>query len=180
MSRRAPLGAVVAIALAVGFVAWLVLRGDASEERTPDVHKPFGARRASAEDVVSLARALDYPVYWAGRLPGRTYELTFTRAGRVYVRYLNPGAEVGDRRARYLTVATYPQGNGFSAVRIAGRSQGARTYRLRDGGVAVESSNSPHSVFFSYPRARYQVEVFDPQPSRARRLVITGRIRPVR
>ena len=36
------------------------------------------------------------------------------------------------------------------------------------------------SAHFSFPNAGYQVEVFSPDPGQARRLVIDGKIQPVR
>jgi hypothetical protein len=34
-------------------------------------------------------------------------------------------------------------------------------------------------VYFAYPRLDYLYEVYDPAPQRARRLVLSGRVRPI-
>jgi hypothetical protein len=36
------------------------------------------------------------------------------------------------------------------------------------------------SVYFSYPRSGYQVEVYDPSPQQARTLVLGGKITPIK
>ena len=102
------------------------------------------------------------------------------QARSVFVRYLSPGVRIGDRRASYLTVATYPQPNGFENVSASAAQRGAVERRLDGGGVAVFNESRPTSVFFSYPGARYQVEVYDPSPGRALRLVRSGRVVPIR
>jgi hypothetical protein len=126
-----------------------------------------------------LAVFLDVDVHWAGPRPRFHYELTQTAEGRVFVRYLPPGVTVGDRRAAFLTVGTYPQANGFAAVRAGGSREGAVALRLPRGGLAVYDRKRPTSVYFSYPGADYQVEVFDPDAAVARRLVVSGRVKPI-
>jgi hypothetical protein len=172
---RARVGVATAAALVTFAVSWLLLRdGEPLPAST-------GAAAAVSEAALDeVARSLDHPVYWAGPAPAQTYELTRTRNGSVFVRYLSPGVRIGDRRASYLTVATYPQPNGFENVSASAAQRGAVERRLDGGGVAVFNESRPTSVFFSYPGARYQVEVYDPSPGRALRLVRSGRVVPIR
>src|SRR6266511_3847988 len=86
--RRLRLGAVIAIAVAAGFIAWLVLKDDDNEPSTP-ARSPAVA--ASVADLRALPKSVGHPIYWAGRKPGQTYELTQTSSGNIYIRYLTAG-----------------------------------------------------------------------------------------
>ena len=167
------LGALIALGLAVLLIGWLILGGDDSKPSN-------GASSASESDLRDLAASSSTPIFWAGPREGQTYELTRTTDGRVYVRYLPEGTEVGDPRSRFLTIGTYPRANAFAELRRAGRAEGAVSLQLEKGGLAVFSDAKPTSVYFGYPRERYQVEVYHPSSSEARRLALAGQVVPVR
>lgn len=169
------LGALIALGLAAFFVGWLVMnRGD---DTTPAAS---GASATSESELRSFAESVSHPVYWAGPKDGHTYELTRTTDGRVYVRYLPEGTEVGDPRARFLTVGTYPRAGAWAELKRAARADGAVSLKLERGGLAVFSDARPTSVYFGYPNAKYQVEVFHPSATEARRLALAGQVVPVR
>ena len=176
-ARRRPIriGAVVAIALSAGLAVWLIA-GDSGVEERPGA---IAAHAASAAEIEELAGSLDHPLYWAGPLRNMTYELTRTESGRVYVRYLPRGVPIGSRDPDYLTIGTYPQANGYAAVQAAGTEPGATSRRLSGGALVVYNSDRPRSVYFSFPEAPFQVEVFDPRPRRARDLTQSGTIQRV-
>jgi hypothetical protein len=113
-------------------------------------------------------------VYWAGTRRGYTYELTRTSTGRVFIRYLPPGVSVGDPRARYVTVATYPFPNAFAIVKRTGKP--GATIRLAHGGLGVVDGSYPESIHIAYPGLNYHNEVYDPSPPAGRKLVAAGRI----
>jgi hypothetical protein len=163
----------VASLAAAAVVVWLLVGGDDEQNSASG-----GARAAGVEELRALERELGRPVYWAGRREGATYELTET-SGATYVRYLPDGVEVGSERDDLLTVATYPQQNALARVRAARRRPNAVKLSLPDGGVAVADPSAPNSVYFTYPGAGYQVEVFDSSPQAALGLVVSGRVRPV-
>jgi hypothetical protein len=141
---RARVGLATAAALVTFAASWVLLRdGERAPSNTGD---PAAASEAALGE---LARSLDHPIYWAGPAPAQAYELTRTQSGAVFVRYLPPGVRVGDRRASYLTVATYPQPNGFENVSASAAQRGAVRRRLEDGGVAVFNEARRTSVFFS-------------------------------
>jgi hypothetical protein len=71
---------------------------------------------------------------------------------------------VGSRAARLLTVGTYPSKAAFLSIRRAARRPGDLSLRLGTNGLLVFNTNTPTSVYFSYPAAKYQVEVYDPSP----------------
>jgi hypothetical protein len=183
-------GAVVALAIAIGFVVWLFVRNDDDSNKSATVGptptkttaKPAGRTlltAATPQTLKKLSSASNRPIYWAGARPGTTYELTRTPDGRVYVRYLPKGVKVGSNRANFLIVATYPVPNAYKAGQTAAKEDGAVTLRLPRNGIAVYNRNAETNVYFAYPGTRYQVEVFDPNPRRARQLVTSGKIRPI-
>jgi hypothetical protein len=172
---RMRIGALVALAIAAGVVVWLVLRDNGGSNETPN-----GPVAASLSDLRAAAAAVDHPVYWAGAKAGHTYELTRTADRRVYVRYLGPGVSIGDKRPRFLTVATYPRADGFRDIRTASARKSNVTLHLPNGGLAVYSRERPTNVYFSYPSARYQVEVYSASPQMAVQLVVAGQIVPIR
>jgi hypothetical protein len=165
------IGAVVALAIAAGLVVWLVASGNdhSKTKRAP-------AAGASVQALQSLAASVRHPVYWAGPKLGFKYELTRTADGRIYIRYLPSGVPIGDSRADYLSIGTYPVKNAVGAVRAIAKRVKAATLTLTGGGIAVQDVNHPTSVYFAYPGSDYQVEVFDPSPARARQLVVSGQI----
>lgn len=169
------LSALVALGLAAFFVGWLVMNRGGDE--APAVG---GATATSESELRSFAESASHPVYWAGPKKDFTYELTRTTDGRVYVRYLPEGTDVGDPRARFLTIGTYPRKGAFAELERAARANGAVSLKLERGGLAVFSDARPTSVYFGYPDARYQVEVFHPSPTEARRLALSDQVVPVR
>jgi hypothetical protein len=174
---RAPqlrLGALLAVGLATFLVGWLFLGGD---DKPPQ--PATGASSASEAELREFAASASHPVYWAGPRAGQTYELTKTSDKRVYVRYLPQGAEPGDPRPQFLTIGTYPRASAYAELKRASRAEGAIARKLPQGGLAVLSKGSS-SVYFGYPDAAYQVEVYAPSPGTARNLVVAGQIVPVR
>lgn len=175
------LGALVAIALAAGFVTWLLLRPDSREKAAtatpaarlvPQLVLPAGLR--------AVADRLGYPLYWAGAQSGARYELTRVASGRTFVRYLTAGAKPGDPRPAFLAVGTYALDDAFAAIKEAGRRPGTITVKLAGGGMAVYDRGRPTSVYFAYPSSKVQVEVYDPSARQARSLVLSGRVVPIR
>lgn len=169
------IGALVTLGLAVFFAGWLVMnRHDASAPAASS------ATAKSEAGLRSFAESVSHPVYWAGPRDGYTYELTRTTDGRVYVRYLPEGTAVGDPHPRFLTVGTYPRAGAWAELNRAARAEGAVSLKLDRGGSAVFSYARPTSVYFGYPNAKYQVEVFHPSATEARRLALAGQVVPVR
>ena len=52
--------------------------------------------------------------------------MTRTTDGRVYVRYLPSGTEVGDSGANYLIVVTYPFAKAYKAVKAVAGGNGMK------------------------------------------------------
>jgi hypothetical protein len=163
-------GAAVVAALVV---AWLVL---GSSSGTPAANgRPVIVSQAKLE---RFARTLDYPLYWAGPKPGFSYELT-AASGRAWVRYLPAGVSAGDSRSDFLVVGTYKQPHSYANLQHAANRSGGVSRRIAGNGLLVYSAAKPTSVYFSFPGADYQVEVYTHSTKTARSLVLDGTIEPV-
>jgi hypothetical protein len=171
---------VLALALASGFVAWLVLRPGSDRPSPQTAGAPAAARLVSSADLGAVGASLGRPLFWAGPRAGMRYELTQAAAGRTYVRYLPAGVAAGDRRPRFLAIGTYPQRGAYAQVSAAAARPGAVTLKLPGGGIAFYSRNRPTSVYVAYPGSNVQVEVYDPSPRLARALVLTGQVAPIK
>ena len=176
LTNALPLSLVAVLLIAlVSFGALLTVRGHEGKTTLPPVGSPAAV---SESQLKSLASESSQPIYWAGPKHG-TYELTRTTDGRTYIRYLPSADKVGDRTPNYLTVGTYPTKQAFSALRRAAARDGAVSANVDHGGLLVFNNSAPKSVYFSYPKSGYQVEVYDPSPLQARGLVLSGSIKPI-
>jgi hypothetical protein len=176
--ERVPLGPVVL--LVVGLVVFglvLLLRhGSSRNAALPPVGVPAAV---SESQLLALAKQTDHPIYWAGPKSG-AYELTRTTDGRIYVRYLPSAAKVGDGAPRYLTIGTYLTKDAFGALTAPAEHHGVVSAKLDRHGLLVFNERTPTNVYFSYPHAGYQVEVFDPSAAEARTLVLSNKITPLK
>ena len=178
-SRHRELGnalALVGILAVVGIGTWLLFRDDGNDATSVDKAVPVAA---TTEELGALAADVKHPVYWAGERAGSTYELTRTRDGRIYIRYLPKGVDVGDPRPKYTTVATYPQADAYSATVAASKREGAKAYNTKSGALVVTNAATPTSVYFAFEGVPYLVEVFDPSAAKALDLALSGKIRLV-
>jgi len=169
-------------ALVAVLIVVLLVRGgsDPAPATTSAATKGPHAKATTRNGLAELSGNLKHPVYWAGSKPDDTLELTRTPDGSVYVRYLDPGVTVGDRRPSFVTVGTYPQAGAFKAVTQAARRSGAQVLELPEGGLAVASRSRPKSWYLAYPGHAQLVEVYSPRPGNARALVSRGRVVPVK
>jgi hypothetical protein len=171
-------GAVIAVALAIGFVVWLVaIRGGGSSKAKVTTIAPTAA---TPERMRAVATDLGHAIYWAGPAANTTYELTKTSSGRIYVRYLPAGIRVGSSSARYTIVGTYPVPNAYNVLNGLARKSGESSFPAPRGGFAVYAKASPTNIYLAYPDLKdVQIEVYDPSPKRARSLIESGRVAPV-
>ncbi len=180
------IGVVVAVAVVIGFLVWLLVIRDDDEGTSgaPGVVvatevEPFGPELAGSGALRDAAAQLGHPVYWAGREEEGEIEVTLTADGRTFVRYLTGGAIAGDETADFLTVATYEVENAEAALEeVAGR-EGREAFTVPGGGLAVADAAQPQRVYFTPAGSDLQVEVFDPEPGRARELVASGQVQPL-
>jgi hypothetical protein len=170
-------GAVIAVALAVGLVVWLVaIHGSGSSKSKITIVQPTAA---SPDRLRSLAKDVGHPVYWAGPAAGTTYELTETQSGRIYIRYLPTGVPVGTNSARYTIVGTYPVDGAYNVLNQLARTSGKSSFPAPRGGFAVYADSTPTNIYLAFPGKNVQIEVYDPSPRRARDLITSGQVAPV-
>jgi hypothetical protein len=173
---RFRIGAVIAVAIAAGLVAWLLVRGGGnSSTSTTTTTSRAPAHATSESQLRTLAASVEHPVFWLGPKPGFRLELTRTNDGKIYVRYLPHGVAIGADKP-YLTVATYPFPGAFAAIEKQAKAKGAATVKLAHGGIGVLDQAYPESVHLAFPGVNYQVEVYDPTPARAMQLVSAGKV----
>jgi hypothetical protein len=176
-SAWARIGASVALAVLVGVVVWLIVK-DNHEAGKLDVPSASSSA-ATLNTVRTLPGELGHDVYWAGPDSTATYELT--QVGQnLFIRYLPAGVDVGDPRPDFLTVGTYPVPNAYEVLARQAKRRGGHLRRAARGGIAVWSDARPQSVYLAYPGPGLQVEIYDTSATRARRLAITGAVKPIR
>jgi hypothetical protein len=132
--------------------------------------------RASASSLRALGSERGKPVFWLGRQPGRTMELSTSPDGRVFLRYLPAGVAPG-AQTPYLTVATYPLANAIAVTRAAVAKSGTVLIPLPGGAVAFYAQSRSTNVYLAFPGADEQVELFDPSATVAHALA--AKVAPV-
>jgi hypothetical protein len=182
--RGVRIGAVIAVAAVAAFLVWYFAIRDTGNDNGGGggtAKNLVGPVAATQTDISDLAKKNNQPIYWAGNQPNTTgMELTQTADGNVYVRYLTGGAQIGTPKPSYLTVGTYPFGNAIHAIDVVSKQPGAKTFNVANGGIAVQNSSSPTSVYVAYPDEKgFEIEVYDPDPAKALDLVKSGDIQPV-
>jgi hypothetical protein len=123
----------------------------------------------------NFAKRVGHPVYWVGPRPDTTYEVTQAIDGQIYVRYLPLGKPVGTKEP-FLTIGTYPLPNALGATR--GRAEAAGSVRVpaASGATAFYARGRSTNVYEAFPGVEYQIEVYDPTPRGAARLVSAGKV----
>jgi hypothetical protein len=175
--REPRAAALIGIALAVAIGAFLLLRGDDDDSSGPEPTN--GAEAASVEDLQTIADAADHPVYWAGEQEGQQYELTITAEGNIFIRYLDPSTPIGSADIASLTIGTYPVPDAYNALQGLADQKGSITDTTPDGGYVLTNKNNPNSVYVAFPGEDFEVEVYDPDPKKAREVATSGAIVPI-
>jgi hypothetical protein len=171
------LGAVLAGAIVVVLVAWLIFHGGGGSGESAKPGEPSAATAGSLQE---MAARLGSPVYWAGPQKDSELEVTESEGGeRVYVRYLTGGAEIGDPRPDFLTVGTYAFEDPVRALKRQAKESGGELTTAPGGATVYISRKRPQSVYLAYPGVEVEIEVYDPDPRTARSLVASGQIVPV-
>lgn len=139
---------------------------------TPSSNGPVAVTVAGLE---RLEGTIGHPIYWAGPKKGYRYELTRRSDGTILVRYLPRGVVPGGP-GDFMIIATYPYPNALAALQRVANGKGIE---VPGGGLALVHEGYAKSVHLAYPGVDYQVEVYDPSPRIARRVAVSGQVRPV-
>ena len=175
-------GAVLAVALAVALLVWLLfIKGD-GDDGSQTAAAPETSGRSVAlvpeSDLLEALEGVGYPVYWAGARLGVEYEVLRLPEGRTYIRYLPEGEKVESERP-FLTVGSYEQPGALKSIRNLGSKPGAILVSIPGGGSAYAEGTDATSAYMAFPGVDTQIEVFDPQGGKALRLIRSGAIVPV-
>jgi len=176
----------LALALATGFITWVVLGQHGSTPAPHDTTSPPAATAAASATIGPVAlsaaalrarvKALGQPVYWLGPVRGDRYELKRTADGSIFLRYLPAGVQAGNP-APLRTVGTYPFPAAYSATHRLAQEASTVWFKVGKGGVGVFRRSRPTNVYLAWPGVAYQVEVFDARPGTAKRLADSRRLR---
>jgi hypothetical protein len=176
----------VALALAAGFLIWIVatrksstpspVTTAATAATTTTVKVVQGPTAKTAASLKSFADSVGHPVYWDGPKPGFTYEFKLESDGSIFIRYLPHGVAVGTPAQNYLEVATYPDSTAYSGLLSVANGHGIH---LSGGGIALVDSSYPGSIHIAFPNLAYQVEVYDANPAVSLKAATSGKVKPV-
>jgi len=134
----------------------------------------------SAATLDAVVAETGHDVYGITAPAGTRPEVTRGSNGEVWIRYLDSGAKLGDRRPDYLTVGTYPRSDALAAAKAAAEGDRSRSAELSDGGLMLWNLDRPESVYAAGPGSDLLVEVYSPDPAQARELVSGGAVAPLR
>jgi hypothetical protein len=165
-------GAVAGVALAVAIAA--AGCGGSGGSATTATTNP-NAVASTRADLGALGISLQQPVFWVGPVAKRKLEQTSTGDGRVLVRYLPRNAKIGTNKP-YLTVGTYAVTGAYAAAQRAVSKPGAVRLSVATNAIAFSTKSHPLNAWITYPGSHFQIEVFDPTPGQARRLVTSGKV----
>lgn len=174
--RRRLLGSGIAAVLVTVAVV-LAFTGGKEDGVAQPVESP--PHFVAVEDLTALEGTLDHQIYWAGERPPEQLELKEEADGSVFLRYLPQGTEAGDTQVTFLTVGSYPVADAQAALRRVAAEAETSVERIADGAVVLPNPASEGSVYLAYPESDLEIEVYDPTPRRALRLIRSGAIRPV-
>ena len=179
--RRPRRGMVLALVLAAllaagGAVAAVTLTRD----EAPALPAAGEPALLTAAVLSGITGAVGHDVYGVAAPAGTRPEITRGSGGEVWVRYLSGDARVGDPRAEYLTIGTYPRSDALAAATAAADGEQQRSAELPDGGLMLWSLDRPESVYAASPGSDLLVEVYSPDAARARALVADGAVAPLR
>ena len=150
--RRLRIGAVIAVAVAVGFIVWAAI-GSGDDNGGGDTSSTTPPVVVSYDGLTTLAAALGQPVYWVGPRGGTRYEVQQLPDGTLYVRYLPADVEAGDP-GKYLTVATYPMEDAYSVTSGHATAPGIAAAGCRPGRSGLRRQSRTRTACMSRSRAR--------------------------
>lgn len=187
LKSREPLrlGAVFAVLLALGFVVWLLVsRGgdEPTRDNAATSATPFTGTSATImpiEELQSVPDRVGHPVYWAGEMPGKEFEVTILEDRTVFVRYVPSRLPAGVDKPAFLTIVTYQRPDAFALVQKGGQRPGAILVRDRGGALVTAEGDKSKNAFFAFEGASLLVEVFDPEPGKAFQEIQSGRVQMI-
>lgn len=174
---RSYIALALVVVAAVMLVIWLASGDDDGGD--PSDAGSGKAEIVSTEALEDAVGDADPPVYWAGERQGSELELSRPDDERAYVRYLTDGAKAGDPKADFLTVGTYATPEATAELKRQGKESGGVLGAAPGGATVYFNRSQPLSVYVAFPGIDAQIEVYDPRPGQALRLVNAGQVVPI-
>jgi hypothetical protein len=174
--RWTSVAVVAVLALVVGILGWNWY----SSNKTPDDAASTAAAGPvlmTADQLKTVAASTGHSLYWAGPRDLKTYEVSIVEKN-VYVRYLPSNEPAGSKNA-YLTVGTYEKADAYAGLQKAATVAGAKSGKLTGGAFVVVPADKPTSAYFAFEGHDLLMEVYDPTPGEALKLVTSGAINPI-
>ena len=167
---------VLVLVIAVGVGLYFLLKSDkkkATGPKTPSI----GPFLWTPQKLKAESKFLGASIYWAGPLPGYSYEFTRSTKGYYYVRYLPQGTPAGTTGANWTVVSTYPWNDAYNALKKASKGSALPG---ANGSIYYVNPSFRSSVLVAWKNVNYQVEVYNPKPAVAATIASTGQLAPVR
>jgi hypothetical protein len=172
-------GAAALAGLIIGLLLGALLFGGDDDDAVVSASaNNAGAQIVTPKDLAAEARSLGRPVYWAGPQDDSAIELERTAEGNTSVRYIPEGEDAGGKAGDYLTVVTYPYPDAHGALTQQASSGDVLSRELPNGGIVIGQPDQSTNAYLAYEGENYQVEVYDPRPGRALKLVVDGSVVP--
>jgi hypothetical protein len=166
------------VAAVVGLLAWNWYRSNQDDAAGSDVVAGSpGAVLIAADQLPGLVAGYGHSLYWAGPRAGSQYEVT-VGAPNFYLRYLPEGEPAGSTNA-YTTVGTYEKADAYAGLVAAAKRPGAQSRQLTGGALVVIPADKPTSAYFAFKDRNLLMEVYDPRPGEALRLITSGEVQPI-
>jgi len=169
--------AVVAVLVAVvGILGWNWYSSNKTANDAPST-AAAGPVLMTADQLRTVAGSAGHSIYWAGPRDLQTYEVSIVGKD-VYVRYLPANDTVGSKTP-YLTVGTYEKADAYAGLQKAATQAGAKSGKLAGGAFVLVPADKPTSAYFAFEGHNLLMEVYDPTPGEALKLVTSGAVNPI-
>jgi hypothetical protein len=123
---------------------------------------------------------IGHPLFWAGQRPDTQLELSLGDDGAGYVRYLPLGTPAGSPKSDFTLVATYQDQDAYSRLQSGAKRASAVSVKGANGALMMAASMTATNAYFAFPDVPLLVEVYDPSPGEAYRLIQSGLVQLVR
>ena len=174
--RWTSVAVVAVLAVVVGILGWNWY----SSTRTSDDAASTAAAGPvlmTTDQLKTVAASTGHSLYWAGPRDLTTYEVSIVGKD-VYVRYLPPTEAVGSKTP-YLTVGTYEKAGAYAGLQKAATQADAKSGKLTGGAFVLVPADKPTSAYFAFEGHDLLMEVYDPTPGEALKLVTSGAVNPI-
>ena len=174
--RWTSIAVVAVLALVVGILGWNWYSSNKPSDEVASTASA-GPVLMTADQLKTVASSAGHSIYWAGPRDLKTYEVSIVGKD-VYVRYL-PATELVGSKTPFLTVGTYEKVDAYAGLQKAATVAGAKSGKLTGGAFVVVPADKPTSAYFAFEGHNLLMEVYDPTPGEALKLVTSGAVNPI-